>query len=398
MSDEDLVAACRRGDRAAFAALIERHARMVAAVAFAASGDGALVDDVVQDTFVAAWQRLATLRDASAVRPWLRRIATNLARKARRRRVRETGERDIASDDTPFDAAVARERAQQLDSALARLGPRYREPLVLFYYEQQSIREVASALRLNEAAVMQRLSRARKQLGEALDADLRADLSRRSVATGAAVLAVLAIIGDAKPAAAATIGAATYLRFAAAIGVVAAAGWLLARSDPTAVSSTLAAEQSNTAAASRSGANHAASPPNRVPSVPQLPDAPAAAPPRSAPPAPGELAIEGVPHGSSAGSGWANRVIRNVIVAGNDPVETCRRGVHGLALAALSPPDGHGTRMPDERIDARADEIAAKFAPSCDGQDWPELWTICEASPVDVLDGNVNCYPYDVFD
>jgi RNA polymerase sigma factor (sigma-70 family) len=386
MSDEDLVAACRRGDRAAFAALIERHARMVSAVAFSAAGDGALVDDVVQDTFVAAWQRLATLREASSVRPWLRRIATNLARKARRRRVREIGERDIASDDTPFDTAVARERAQQLDAALARLGPRYREPLVLFYYEQQSIREVASALRLGEAAVMQRLSRARKQLGEALDADLRSDLSRRSGATSAAVLAVLAIIGDAKPAGAAAIGAATYVRFAAALGVVAATGWLLVRSNASAASSTAAARPVSPA----SRVSQAPRLPDATPDATQLPDVPSHA---------GELAIEGVPHGSAAaGSDWANRVIRNVSVAGNDPVETCRRAVHGLALAALSPPDGHGMRVPDDRVDARADEIADKIATSCEGQDWPELWAICEASPVDVLDGNVNCYPYDVFD
>jgi RNA polymerase sigma factor (sigma-70 family) len=387
MSDADLVEACRRGERGAFAALIERHARMVAGVAFAAAGDGALVDDVVQDTFVAAWQRLASLRDSESVRPWLRRIAQNLARKARRRRVREVAERDVAADATPFDAAVARERAELLEIAIARLGPRYREPLVLFYYEQQSIKEVASALRLGEEAVMQRLSRARKQLGDALDADVRSELSRRAAAPVAGIaLAVLALVGGSEPAAAAPLAAlgSKMLRVGAAIGVLAAAGWLLVHSSST----------------SSHAASHVTPEPPTVVNAPPQPALPAEHPPASSAHSPAsELAIEGVPHGSgAAGSDWADHIIRNVVVAVDDPIETCRRGVRGLAIAALSPPDGHGMRVPNDRIRDRADDLADRIAPSCEGDAWPELWAICEGSPSDVLDGNVTCYPYTVFD
>jgi len=43
--------------------------------------------------------------------------------------------------------------------------------------------------------------------------------------------------------------------------------------------------------------------------------------------------------------------------------------------------------------------MADKIAQSCAGGDaWPTLWAICEASPIDILDSKINCYPYDVFD
>jgi RNA polymerase sigma factor (sigma-70 family) len=385
MTDADLVEACGRGDRAAFATLISRHARMVAAVAFASAGQAALVDDVVQDTFVAAWQRLGSLRDAASVRPWLRRIAANLGRKARRSRAREVAEVDIAGDVTPFDTAVARQNERMIEVALARLGPRYREPLVLFYYEQQSIRDVASALHLNEATVMQRLSRARKQLGDALDADVRSELSRRHGAPAAGIaLAVLALIGRAEPASAALlIVRATWSRFAG-VGAIAAAIGLLASASTGARPSPSELESHAATRTSPPPPTVASAVHDRAP--PQLPPQPT-------------IAIEGVPHGGKdPGSSWATQVIRNVVVAGLDPVETCRRGVRGLAIAALSPPDGHANRLPSERIRDRAEELAEQVATSCEGDAWPALWAICEASPTDVLDGNVNCYPYDELD
>jgi RNA polymerase sigma factor (sigma-70 family) len=389
MTDADLVNACRRGERDAFTALISRHVRMVAAVAFAAAGNAAFVDDVVQDTFVAAWLRLGTLRDAASVRPWLRRIAANLGRKARRSRARERGEVDVAGDVTPFDAVVDRQRSRSVELALARLGPRYREPLVLFYYEDQSIKEVASALRLSEAAVMQRLSRARKQIGETLADDVRSELSRRgqqaAPAAGVA-LAVLALIGHAEAAAAAPLvaRAAHHWRLAA-IAAIAVTTWLIVTASSAAQPRSRSPELAAVNAANRPSA---AAPSSSPPAVLSPPAKPAR-----------ELAIDGVRHGSDAdGSSWATHVIRNVVVAAPDPIETCRRGVQGLAIAALSPPDGHDRRPPSERVRERADELAEQIAPSCEGDAWPELWAICEASPTDVLDGNVTCYPYDEFD
>src|SRR4051812_8490561 len=91
-ADNDLIAASRRGDRDAFAHIIERYQRAVAAVAFAGLRDRARADDVTQDTFVTAWRTIDELRDGTRLAAWLCGIARNLARDARRKQRRETGD------------------------------------------------------------------------------------------------------------------------------------------------------------------------------------------------------------------------------------------------------------------------------------------------------------------
>lgn len=214
-TDAELIDASRRGERDAFAELIERCTRIVRAVSYAATRDHALSEDVAQDTFLAAWRDLDRLRDPAALRPWLCRIARNLAHKARRRRVREVP--TVVSDAvvavaTPFDGSVDRELDCVVVLALERVPERHREVLVMFYYEQQSARDVAVALGIAEAAVHKRLSRARKHLAagieELVDAELSRGRSRRDLAV--CVLAALPVAGTPSPARAATKGSSMW--------------------------------------------------------------------------------------------------------------------------------------------------------------------------------------------
>ena len=195
-TERELVTASRGGDRDAFAELVRRCANMVDAVAYAATRDRALADDIAQDTFVAAWRDLARLRDADSLRPWLCTIARNLAHKARRRR-RQTVDADrIAVDRTPFDAIRERELERLVDDALARVPASYREVLVLFYFEEQSTTAVATALGVSEDVVHQRLSRGRRHLAAAFERHVEASLGRRRSRRdlAAAVLAALALV------------------------------------------------------------------------------------------------------------------------------------------------------------------------------------------------------------
>jgi len=165
VTDEDLLKRSLEGDARAFGTLMERHESAVCAVSFAVTGDREVSEDVAQDAFVTAWTSLATLRDPSRFRAWACGIARNLANKARALRGR------IAPIHEPADSAPnaeelldAREREAAVWSSLERISPTYREPLVLFYREGRSTKEVAEALGLSVASVEQRLSRGRKQL------------------------------------------------------------------------------------------------------------------------------------------------------------------------------------------------------------------------------------------
>ncbi|MBA3461809.1 MAG: sigma-70 family RNA polymerase sigma factor [Deltaproteobacteria bacterium] len=192
--------ASRKGERAAFGALIERYQGVVCAVSYSRTGDRTLSEDVAQETFIAAWRQLDRLRETVKLRSWLCGIARNLARKARRKSDRELplpleGEL-IATGDSPFDAVSDAQSERVVREALSRVPETYREPLILFYCEGLTSREIADALDISEAAAQQRLSRGRQYLAEGVtdlvERALRGQRNRRSLV--AAVLAALPVI------------------------------------------------------------------------------------------------------------------------------------------------------------------------------------------------------------
>ncbi|MBA3464605.1 MAG: sigma-70 family RNA polymerase sigma factor [Deltaproteobacteria bacterium] len=182
----------------AFGRLAERHHAAVAAVAFAITRDRASSDDIAQDTFIVAWTRLRDLRDAQRVRAWLCGIARNLSKHELRGRPRE-----VADPDAIAAATVDPVQVQTLDdaeaehhvrSALDELPESYREPLVLFYWEEQSIERVASALDISPHAAQKRISRARSMIGDELATrlDTTARARRPAKVAAASIVAVLA--------------------------------------------------------------------------------------------------------------------------------------------------------------------------------------------------------------
>ena len=228
-----------------FGRLVELHYSAVVAVAYATTRDVGIAEDIAQDTFVAAWDSRDKLRDVSRVRPWLCSIARNKSRNALRSRRREVAEEHDVADPKPsvVDGAVEREASAELHAALAEVPMTYREPLVLFYWEQQSIAQVASALAISEEAAQKRISRGRSYLKDGLEAPLEgASRGRRTAAAAAAaVLAILATRTGVAHAAAAKKGAG--MSMFKAFGLVALAGLIV-----------------GTVAVVRGGASDAASP------------------------------------------------------------------------------------------------------------------------------------------
>ena len=163
--DAPLVAAARRGDRAAFGALYRRHARLVQAVLLArVAPDG--VDDLVQDVFVAAMDKLGTLRDDRAFAPWIAAIARRRAADWRRRR-RDTVELDdtLAGDPRLDDDAAA---AREAVDAIASLPEAYRETLLLRFVAGLTGPEIAERTGLSHGSVRVNLHRGVALLRERL--------------------------------------------------------------------------------------------------------------------------------------------------------------------------------------------------------------------------------------
>ncbi|HET9620975.1 MAG TPA: sigma-70 family RNA polymerase sigma factor, partial [Kofleriaceae bacterium] len=186
---------------AQFAEVVRCHQAVVCAAAFGVTGDRALSEDVAQETFLAAWRGLASLRDPARLPEWLRGIARNLAHKARRKRgpIADSTPLDAPGALDPTTAAIAHDEAHQVWAALAALPAHAREALVLYYWEDLSARQVGAALGISEDAAMQRLSRGRAMLRDALEPRIAAEVrrSRPGAALTAAILAAIAAIAGA---------------------------------------------------------------------------------------------------------------------------------------------------------------------------------------------------------
>jgi len=121
-SDAELVTRCRAGDQAAWDALVDRYARYVhAIVARVYRLDSHDAEDVFQEVFARVFERLDTLRDGDALRPWIAQTARNCAVDSLRRSGRE-----VPVDDVPevVDDGLARlDEALTVHAALDRLCP-----------------------------------------------------------------------------------------------------------------------------------------------------------------------------------------------------------------------------------------------------------------------------------
>ncbi len=216
-TDAELVAACLDGDREAFERIVERYQRLLCSLAYSATGSLSESEDLAQEAFVDAWRQLHTLREPEKLRPWLcgilRYKVGRLRRSDRQEPVRQAEAIELAeelpSNDPPAaDLAMDKEEQAILWSALERVPELYREPLVLYYREHQSVEHVAVALDLTEDAVKQRLARGRKILQERVFSFVEGALSRSTPGRVFTLAVLAALPAMATPAKAAGIGAA----------------------------------------------------------------------------------------------------------------------------------------------------------------------------------------------
>lgn len=202
MNDTALVAESRAGNRDAFARIVTRYQSLVCSLAYSATGSLGQSEDLAQETFVTAWQQLSELREPSKLRAWLCGITRNLIGKELRRQGREpvhaaepldAVQEPPAPEPSPSARAISHEEEAILWRALEKMPATYREPLVLFYREQQSVERVAEELELSADAVKQRLSRGRTMLAAQVTAFVEGAL-RQTTPGRAFTIGVLAAL------------------------------------------------------------------------------------------------------------------------------------------------------------------------------------------------------------
>jgi len=216
-NDAELVQASLAGNRDAFGQIVERYQSLVCSLAYSATGSLNTSEDLAQETFLTAWKQLAGLREPEKLRAWLCGIARNIIHSSLRRQGREPSHRAEALEDAPeslspephpMESTISKEELAILWRSLEQIPELYREPMVLFYRENQSVEIVARNLELTEDAVKQRLARGRKLLQEQVLSFVEGALARTSpgkIFTLSVLAAIPAMTISAK---AATLGAA----------------------------------------------------------------------------------------------------------------------------------------------------------------------------------------------
>ena len=151
-----------------FTRLVEAHGDRLYRLCLLLLSDPHLAEDAVQDTMLKAWRRLDDFEARASEKTWLTTIAVNVCRDYRRlcwyRRRLDSGELleqiPAPPDAEPQDDEILRQ--------VLALAPKYREPVLLYYWQQLTIPEIAALLHEKENTVSTRLRRARAQLKETL--------------------------------------------------------------------------------------------------------------------------------------------------------------------------------------------------------------------------------------
>jgi RNA polymerase sigma-70 factor (ECF subfamily) len=176
-NDAELISHCRAGDPAAVETLVRAHQTFVYRLALSMLDDPAEADEATQETFVAAIRRLDSFRGDSTLTTWLYAIALNVCRgRLRKRRVRERLAQtlhmqfraDLETQPHAEQVVAERETNEALWRAVSSLDDGLREVVVLRYYHELRLADVAKAVGVSERTVRARLYAAYEKMRRVL--------------------------------------------------------------------------------------------------------------------------------------------------------------------------------------------------------------------------------------
>lgn len=170
----DTVLRAQAGSREAFDQLTELFYSRVYGIVMQRLRNTAEADEVTQEVFLRAFRKIGQLKDPAAFAGWLCQIAARLSINRAVRRPAETYREPVTfellqeSDDSPAAALMQREDAQQLRTGIDRLGQLDRQTLMAFYFEGQSLKDMAEVFDSPIGTIKRRLHTARNRLRDAM--------------------------------------------------------------------------------------------------------------------------------------------------------------------------------------------------------------------------------------
>jgi RNA polymerase sigma-70 factor (ECF subfamily) len=181
--EADLIRRCQAGDKEAFRLLVEKYRNVIFGTAYLMTRDRGLAEDAVQETLIRMWKHLPSLRQGVSLKAWLVRIVVNEVNGQRRKKHVPTIPLEYApeiadgAEDAP-SAMIRDEDRQNVRQALEILPSEVREIVILRYFSELSVPEIAAVMKKPEGTIKSRLSRALVRLHEILQKDEVLDARR----------------------------------------------------------------------------------------------------------------------------------------------------------------------------------------------------------------------------
>jgi RNA polymerase sigma-70 factor, ECF subfamily len=175
-SDEDIARIVQSGDSEAFGELVTRYEVKLKRYARKFLSREEDAEDLVQEVFIKAYTNIQSYDSTFRFSPWIYRIAHNtFVNELRKKRRYSTGIFDadvllplLPAKETTDAPAIDSEIRREIDQVLETLPPKYREVIVLYYFEDVSYQEISDILQIPVTTVGVRMTRARAKLHEAL--------------------------------------------------------------------------------------------------------------------------------------------------------------------------------------------------------------------------------------
>ena len=171
MTDEELVRRLQAGDAAAFETLYERYQSLVVRTAALITGSRQEGEDLAQECFIRCWKQIGTLRDPSRLKSWILTILTRAAWRSSKKIRRELPTETLWAGETAestLETLLHREEQRRLYHAIRALPDKQRAMVVLYYFNDLPVREIARITGCLEGTVKSRLFGARRTLKKAL--------------------------------------------------------------------------------------------------------------------------------------------------------------------------------------------------------------------------------------
>ena len=162
--NENLVRACQRDDKAAYAVLVKRHYRHVFALCLGVLGNVHDAEDITQDAMLKGLVKIKKLGKSKQFEAWILQIAKNLCIDLlrRRSRVKPLGGEQL------MQAGQRSQENHELEQAIRRLPQELRMPLVMYYLDNRNAKTIAKKLKISHSGACQRIRTARKELHKIL--------------------------------------------------------------------------------------------------------------------------------------------------------------------------------------------------------------------------------------